>query len=115
MNLAKDKILETSTAVLVEGQGDVWRMHEAGVENTVGIFGASLSDDQLVLLEASGALNLVILTDYDEARNKAAEQIMNKCGRRFNYYRPSISEKDVGDMTIDQIQNQIINELEGVL
>ena len=115
LNLAKDKILETSTAVLVEGQGDVWRMHEAGVENTVGIFGASLSDDQLVLLEASGALNLVILTDYDEAGNKAAEQIMNKCGIRFNYYRPSISEKDVGDMTIDQIQNQIINELEGVL
>ncbi len=115
LNLAKDKILETSTAVLVEGQGDVWRMHEAGVENTVGIFGASLSDDQLVLLEASGALNLVILTDYDEAGNKAAEQIMNKCGRRFNYYRPSISEKDVGDMTIEQIQNQIINELEGVL
>ena len=115
LNMAKEKILETATAVLVEGQGDVWRMHEAGVENTVGIFGASLSDDQLVLLEQSGALSLVILTDYDDAGHRAAEQIMKKCGRRFNYYRPNISEKDVGDMSVDQIKTEILEELQGVL
>ncbi len=115
LNLAKDEILSTSTAVLVEGQGDVWRMHEAGVTNTVGIFGANLSDDQLVLLEKSGALNLVILTDYDDAGCRAAEQIIAKCGRRFNYYRPEITEKDVGDMTVDQIQTQIIDQLHGVI
>ena len=115
LNMAKEKILETATAVLVEGQGDVWRMHEAGVENTVGIFGASLSDDQLVLLEQSGALSLVILTDYDDAGHRAAEQIMKKCGRRFNYYRPNISEKDVGDMSVEQIKTEILEELQGVL
>jgi 5S rRNA maturation endonuclease (ribonuclease M5) len=115
LNLSKDKILETRTAFIVEGQGDVWRLHEAGVENSVGIFGSNMSDDQLVLLEKSGALNLVILTDYDEAGHRAAEQIVKKCGRRFNYHRPTISQKDIGDMTIEQINNEVLSELEGIL
>ena len=34
-NVAKDDIMKKGTIVLVEGQGDVWRMHEAGVTNTV--------------------------------------------------------------------------------
>ena len=115
LNLSKDKILETGTAFIVEGQGDVWRLHEAGIENCVGIFCANMSDDQLVLLEKSGALNLVVLTDYDEAGHRAAQQIMKKCGRRFNYYRPDISQKDIGDMTVEQINNEILEQLEGVL
>ena len=115
LNIAKDKILETNTAILVEGQGDTWRMHEAGYENTVGIFGSSINEDQLILLEQSGALNLVILTDSDEAGNKAYQQIVKKCGRRFNYFRPEISQKDVGDMSIEQIQEQLNPQLQGIL
>ena len=115
LNMAKDKILETGVAVLVEGQGDVWRMHEAGVENTVGIFGSNLSDDQLVLLEQSGALNLIILTDHDEAGHRAADQIIKKCGRRFNYFRPTIPTKDVGDMSVEQIQEHLKPQIERVV
>lgn len=115
LNIAKRKILETQCAILVEGQGDVWRMHEAGFTQTVGIFGSSLVDDQLLLLESSGALNLIILTDYDEAGEKAASQIMKKCGRRFNYYRPTISKKDVGDMSIKEIKEELLPQLEGVV
>tara|TARA_Y100001938_G_scaffold138443_1_gene203970 strand:+ start:4233 stop:5222 length:990 start_codon:yes stop_codon:yes gene_type:complete len=114
LNIAKNHILETSTAMLVEGQGDVWRMHEAGIKNCVGIFGASINEDQLMLLEQSGALNLVILTDSDEAGNKAYDQIIKICGRRFNYYRPSISKKDVGDMTIEQIKEELYPQLKGI-
>tara|TARA_R110000744_G_scaffold110231_7_gene207986 strand:- start:2954 stop:3997 length:1044 start_codon:yes stop_codon:yes gene_type:complete len=113
LHLAKDEILKTQTAILVEGQGDVWRMHEAGFENTVGIFGSSINDDQLILLESSGALNLIILTDSDEAGNKAFSQIVKKCGRRFNYCRPSISQKDVGDMSIEQIKEELYPQLKG--
>ena len=57
---SKEKIRETRTALLVEGQGDVWRMHEAGLINTVGMFGSSLSDAQARILETSGALNIVV-------------------------------------------------------
>lgn len=108
LNIAKDFIRESKTVFLVEGQGDVWRMHEAGVKNTIGIFGSNLSDDQLVLLEKSGALKVVILTDNDEAGSKAANQIVKKGGRRFNYWRPEISEKDVGDMSVKQIEEEIL-------
>tara|TARA_R110002020_G_scaffold194354_10_gene395172 strand:+ start:18175 stop:19236 length:1062 start_codon:yes stop_codon:yes gene_type:complete len=115
LNVAKESIMNTQTAVLVEGQGDVWRLHEAGITNAVGIFGASLSEDQLILLEKSGALNLVILTDTDEAGEKAAQQIVKRGGRRFNYHRPAISKKDVGEMTIQEIQEEILNNSKGVL
>ena len=64
------------------------------------------------VLEKSGALNLVILTDYDEAGKKAADQIVKKCGRRFNYYRPQISKKDIGEMSIDQIHEELNPQLE---
>jgi DNA primase len=90
-------------------------MHEAGFKNTIGIFGSSVNDDQLILLEASGALNLVILTDSDEAGNKAFSQIMKKCGRRFNYHRPLISKKDVGDMSVEQIKEELYPQLKGII
>jgi 5S rRNA maturation endonuclease (ribonuclease M5) len=115
MNLAKDYIFLNKTAILVEGQGDVWRMHEAGLKMTVGIFGASINEDQLILLEQSGALNIVVLTDSDEAGNKAYEQIVKKCGRRFNYFRPTITSKDVGDMSIEQIKKEVYPQLKGMI
>ena len=114
LNIASSYIKESQTIILVEGQGDVWRMHEAGHKNCVGIFGSSINDDQLLLLEQSGALNVVILTDTDEAGNKACEQIIKKCGRRFNYYRPTISTKDVGEMSIEQIQEELYPQLKGL-
>lgn len=114
LNIAKDYIQKSQTVILVEGQGDVWRMHEAGYQNCVGIFGSSINDDQLLLLEQSGALNLVILTDFDEAGKKASKQIIKKCGRRFNYYRPALSTKDVGDMDIDTIHQELKPQLQEV-
>ena len=115
LNVAKEHILETSSIVLVEGQGDVWRLHEAGIKNAVGIFGSSINDDQLILLESSGALDVIILTDTDEAGSKAYEQIIKKCGRRFNYYRPAISHKDVGDMSTEQIKEELYPQIKGII
>ncbi len=115
LNVAKESITKSGTVILVEGQGDVWRLHEAGLEVAVGIFGASINDDQLILLEKSGAMNVVILTDSDEAGQRAYEQIVKKCGRRFNYVRPTISQKDVGDMTIQEIKEELYPQLKGII
>jgi len=111
-NIARYFMGDKGVLFILEGQGDVLRMYEAGFKNSVGIFGASISDDQLLTLEKSGVLNLVILTDYDEAGKKAANQITKKCGRRFNYYRPQISKKDIGEMTIEQIHEELKPQLE---
>lgn len=109
-NIAKNYITN-DTLFLLEGQGDVWRMHEAGYKNSVGIFGASINDSQLVILEESGVLNLVILTDYDDAGQKAAEQIQKKCGRRFNYIRPKLSTKDVGELSVEKLLSELNSQL----
>lgn len=102
------------TLFILEGQGDVWRMYESGYRNSVSIFGSSLSDDQLVLLEEIGVMSLIIMTDYDDAGKKAAQQIVKKGGRRFNYYRPTISMKDVGDMSIEQLRLELDPQLENM-
>ena len=112
--VAKPHIQKSLTAILVEGQGDVWRLHEAGIKNAVGIFGADLGDDQLIALEELGILNLVILTDSDEAGQKARQSIVKKCGRRFNYYTPKISSKDIGDMTIEQVEQELKPQIKGL-
>lgn len=104
---AYNHIKETNTVILVEGQGDVWRMHESGYQQTVGIFGCSIGEDQLIILEEAGVMNVVILTDTDDAGQKAYKQIVKRCGRRFNYYRPEITTKDVGDMPIEQVKSEL--------
>ena len=110
INIAKNFMedgFKSPTLFILEGQGDVWRMYEAGYKNSVSIFGSSLGDDQLVLLEEVGVMNLIILTDYDEAGKKASKQIVQKGGRRFNYYRPTISTKDVGELPIEQLKLEL--------
>jgi 5S rRNA maturation endonuclease (ribonuclease M5) len=54
-------------------------------------------------------LNVIILTDMDEAGRIAAKRIVEKCGRRFNYVIPELPTKDVGEMTIDQIKERLAN------
>ena len=80
----------------------------------LGFLDLASNEDQLLLLEQSGALNVIILTDSDEAGTKACEQIIKKCGRRFNYYRPDISTKDVGEMSIEQIKEELYPQLKGL-
>mgnify|MGYP003642920946 FL=1 len=111
--LTKDGIRSTRTVILVEGQGDVWRLWEAGIKNAVGIFGSNLSDAQCRILETSGALNIVILTDNDESGEKARSLIKEKSDRLFNIFEPTIENNDVGDMTIQEINDILKPQLQG--
>lgn len=108
---AKEHILKTSTVIIVESPGNVWRLEENGIHNSVGIFGSSLSDRQKIILDSSGAMNIVILTDNDEAGIKAAEQIKNKCQNTYRVFIPQISKNDVGEMNSEEINDQIKNYL----
>ena len=110
---AKKYIQDLQYAIIVESPGNVWRLEEAGIHNSVGIFGCNLSDRQKMILDASGAMSLVVLTDNDEAGDKAAEQIKEKCINTYKIYRPKISKSDIGEMTIEEINQEIkryINE-----
>jgi 5S rRNA maturation endonuclease (ribonuclease M5) len=112
---AQKFILETQTAIIVESPGNVWRLEENYIHNSVGIFGSSMSDRQKMLLDSSGAMNIIVLTDNDEAGRKAADQIYNKCKNTYRVFIPTISANDVGEMSQEQLNVEIKEYIKKVL
>lgn len=112
---AKEHIQKTSMAIIVESPGNVWRLEENGIHNSVAMFGSSLSDRQKIILDSSGAMTLIVLTDNDEAGRKAAEQIKSKCKNTYRIFIPQITANDVGDMNAEQINLEIKDFLKGIL
>lgn len=108
---AKDHILSSRTAILVESPGNVWKLEMAGIHNSLAMFGSNLTDKQKLLLDTSGAMNLVIITDNDEAGESARQQIEKKCSKIYNIQHIRVSKNDIGDMTIDEINNEITSKL----
>jgi len=110
---AIQKAKETSCLFIVEGQGDVWKLYEAGVINAVSIFGKTISKQQEEKLQKLPITHLVILTDNDQAGREAKVQIKRQLSRMYKLTFPKISTKDVGEMTIEQIQSKILQNLKG--
>lgn len=108
-------IQRTGVCILVEGQGDVMRLWEAGIRNAVGIFGASLSDSQEFLLQKTGALTIVIMTDSDEAGRRCRKEIREKLKHCFNIIDIEADEKDIGEMLVEEINEKIKPKLKGLI
>jgi len=113
-----DNAIETAkekhALFLVEGQGDVWRMYEAGVTNCVGLFGKDISETQKSLLIKSGVTDLVVLTDNDQAGREGRMKIQRELNRMFNLIYPPMPKKDVGDTSVKKIQKHILSQAEGL-
>ena len=104
---------EKACLFLVEGQGDVWKLYEAGVLNAVGLFGKDVSATQRELLLQSGVTKLVVLTDNDQAGRESKIKINREMSRLFNLVFPKMKTKDLGIMTTEKIKNEILTDLEG--
>lgn len=111
---AKKHILNSHTVILVEGPGDVWRLEEAGIYNSLGLLGARLSTNQQIILEQSGAINLIVATDNDEAGKKAFNSINNNCKNIFNIKKAELPNKDPGSLTIEEVKQIFIPILERI-
>lgn len=109
---AKSFILKTKTVTIVESPGNVWRLEESGIHNSVAIFGSSMSHKQKMLLDISGAMNIVTIMDNDFAGQEAAKQIEIKCGRTYNIKNIKLSLNDVADMTPEQIKQEILPQIQ---
>lgn len=70
---AKNAIVRTGTAVVVEGYTDVIALHEAGIDNAVATLGTALTAKHLKLL-GRFAKRIVYLFDGDEAGLRAADR-----------------------------------------
>jgi 5S rRNA maturation endonuclease (ribonuclease M5) len=104
---------EIGCIFLVEGQGDVWKLYEAGVYNAVGLFGKDISRSQRSLLLNSGVTKLVILTDNDQAGREAKIKIKRDMSRMFKLIFPKMKTKDLGNMFTDKIKQDILDNLQG--
>ncbi|MDX6609682.1 MAG: primase [Solirubrobacterales bacterium] len=70
IDLAKGAIAKEGRAVVVEGYTDVLALHQAGIEETVGVMGTAITDEQVASL--SGMVDEVILAlDADSAGQEA--------------------------------------------
>ena len=99
--------------VLVEGQGDVIRMWEAGIYNCVGMFGSHLSDAQEFLLQKSGATTLIVISDNDAAGEKCRKDIHERLGLSYLIV-DIIPDSDVGDMSVSEISQKIKPKIRGM-
>jgi len=107
------KAQETSCLFIMEGQGDVWKMYEAGVTNAVSLFGKTISEQHESKLSKMAITNLVILMDNDQAGRESKIQIQRQLGRMYKLIFPRISNKDVGDMSVEKIKSEILSNLKG--
>jgi hypothetical protein len=80
---AKEFIKKTKTIILVEGPPDVWNLWQHGIRNCVATLGP-FKGQQRIILETSGAINIVCMFDNDEAGIQDFESVKAKCSRLFN-------------------------------
>lgn len=104
---AKKHILDSTKVVIVESPGNVWKLEEAGIHNSVAIFGSNLSDRQKIILDGSGAMTIITIMDNDDAGKKAAIAINDKCKNTYNIINISITKPDIAEMTMDEINTEI--------
>lgn len=110
---AISKAIETSCLYIVEGQGDVWRLYEAGVQNAVSLFGKTLSEQQLEKINKLPITKLILLMDNDQAGKEARIQLHRQLSRSYKLIFPRLSSKDLGDMSAQDINSQILSKLKG--
>jgi len=96
---------EKQKLILVEGQGDVWKLHEAEIPNAVGLFGNQLTDNQFSIIESLGVTDIYIALDMDEEGLKARTRIIDKLQMYYNIHEIELTHKDVGDMPISDIKS----------
>jgi 5S rRNA maturation endonuclease (ribonuclease M5) len=113
MHRALHHIKNQNSVFIVEGQGDVWKLHEAGVYNVVGMFGKTLTKEQQKKLQKLPLTHVVILTDNDQAGRESKIQLQRQLGRFYRLTFPQLSHKDVGDMSIKQIKQDILSQIRG--
>jgi DNA primase len=73
LNIAREEIVKTRKAILVEGYTDVMMCHQFGVTNVVACLGTAITADHVRQLRRV-ADELLMLTDSDAAGAKASER-----------------------------------------
>lgn len=76
LDKAKNKMIQSGEAIVVEGYTDVIAMHMAGIDNAVATLGTSLTASHIKLLNRFASKKIIYLFDGDEAGKRAAERAL---------------------------------------
>ena len=66
----------------------------------------------MILLENASVLNIILMLDNDKAGRNAQEKIFNTYKTMFNFIEVKYDTKDPGELSIDQIQQTIVPQIE---
>jgi DNA primase len=81
IDLAKEAVAKTGRAVVAEGYTDVLALHQAGVQEAVGVMGTAITEEQVAAL--SGMVEEVVLAlDADSAGQEAMLRAQRVAGGR---------------------------------
>lgn len=75
LDMARQRIVESRTAVVVEGYTDVVMAHQFGVSNVVSILGTGMTEGHVSILRRF-ADKIVLLFDADSAGDAAADRVV---------------------------------------
>ena len=77
LNVARDAIRKTGTALVMEGYTDCITAHQFGFENTVAVLGTALGAGHLQLLRRfADRIRVVLVLDGDEAGRRRAKEVL---------------------------------------
>jgi len=111
---AQKYIKKTHSAIIVEGPGDVWRLEEAGIHNSLAVFTNRISNMQICKLLSMGVTDIIILMDNDEAGKKGKQEAKQKLSPFMRLHFVEIDKKDVGEMNVEEI-NSILYPYSNIL
>jgi len=64
----------------------------------------------MILLEKSGAMEILALTDSDDSGIKAREKIRSRCSRMYNVKFLDLPSKDIGEMSIEEVRKLLCSK-----
>lgn len=106
---ASPHIDKLHSITLVESPGNVLRLEESGIHNSVALFGTNLSEAQLNKLYSYQIYTVNILLDNDEAGRAASSIIHDKLSNIFNVNIVHLEDvtNDVGELTSAEVEAKI--------
>lgn len=98
LHRAKEHMGDSGTIIIVEGPGDVMRLWEAGLKNTVAVLGTGFSKHHKTLLHKVGCRRILCVLDADEAGQKGGAAVERMCKDYFEYVSVKLPNgKDPGE------------------
>lgn len=93
--------------ILVEGPGDVWKLHECGIHNSMALFGCKITESQVDIIESLGITNISLALDSDSEGSLGRDRIIKRLENYYNLNVIGIPQgyKDIGEMSNNEVKN----------